>query len=150
MTRASRAAYPWWFLAGNRVVQALQRAGVSPGPVRVLTVPGRRTGRPRSTPVSPVTFRGERYLVAGVPESDWVLNARASGRGDLARGRRHEPVRLTEVSDVPTKADLLRTYPEHVPVGVAMLRMLGVVRGGAPSDLAAAADRVAVLRLDPA
>ncbi|WP_425285708.1 hypothetical protein [Amycolatopsis rubida] len=33
------------------------------GPVCVLTVPGRRTGKPRSTPVSPLTVSGRRYVV---------------------------------------------------------------------------------------
>ncbi|HYN29984.1 MAG TPA: nitroreductase/quinone reductase family protein [Dermatophilaceae bacterium] len=150
MTTASRTAYPGWFLVTTRVMGLLQKVGFSPGPVRVLTLPGRRTGAPRSTPVSPVEFEGARYVVAAVPESDWVRNAKASGLGDLARGRQHEPVRLTEVSDLELKRALLRTYPDHVPVGARMMKLVGLVDRTDAEHLAAVADRVAVLRVDPA
>ena len=53
---------------GRRVVNALVRAmlqlGVGPPRTYLLTVPGRRTGRLRSTPVTLVEERGSRWLVA--------------------------------------------------------------------------------------
>jgi deazaflavin-dependent oxidoreductase (nitroreductase family) len=90
---------PRWFRAGNHAVRAMSRIGLTMGPVCVLTVPGRHTGKPRSTPVSPLTVNGGRYVVAGLPDSGWARNVRAAGHARLSRGRRHEPVTLTEVTD---------------------------------------------------
>ena len=73
--------------AMNRVVKALQRLGVHTGPAMILTVPGRKTGKPRSTPMTPFTYRGDLYTVAGYPGADWAANARAAGAGTLSRGR---------------------------------------------------------------
>ncbi len=62
-------------------------------PNLLLTVPGRRTGTPRSTPLLCVPDRG-RYLVAGsyfggLKEPMWVRNLEASGAGELRhKGRR--------------------------------------------------------------
>ena len=48
--------------AVNRVVRLLIRLGLMPGPTYLLTVPGRRTGRPLSTPVTLVEDAGARWL----------------------------------------------------------------------------------------
>jgi hypothetical protein len=63
----------------NRVVVALQRLGVSFGPMGLLSVPGRKSGRMQNTPVSPLTVEGRRYLVAVFDGADWAKNARAAG-----------------------------------------------------------------------
>jgi hypothetical protein len=44
---------PRWLKPANRVVIALQRLGVAIGTMRVLSVPGRKSGALRSTPISP-------------------------------------------------------------------------------------------------
>ena len=55
----------------------------------VLTVPGRKTGKPRSTPVTPMEVDGGRYVVNGYPGADWVDNVRAAGEVTLAQGPSH-------------------------------------------------------------
>jgi len=47
--------------------------------------------------VSPVTYDGHRWLVAGWADADWVKNLRASGRATLTKGTRVEEVRAVEV-----------------------------------------------------
>jgi hypothetical protein len=47
--------------------------------LRVLTVPGRVTGEPRSWPIAVVQLRGQRYLCAPNRRRDWVRNLLKSG-----------------------------------------------------------------------
>ena len=82
---------PRWLRAANRAALAMSRVGLTMGPVCVLTVPGRRMGKPRSAPVSPLTVSGGRYVVSALPDSDWARNVRAAGHAQLSRGRRREP-----------------------------------------------------------
>ena len=83
-----RAGLPRWLGPANRVIVALQRRGLAIGTMRLLSVPGRRSGRLRPTPVSPLTVQGERYIVAGLEGADWVKNARAGGASWPAGVRR--------------------------------------------------------------
>ncbi len=51
---------PWWLKPANKVFIRMSRLGLNfggEGPV-VLTVPGRTSGRKRSTPVTPMTVGG--------------------------------------------------------------------------------------------
>jgi deazaflavin-dependent oxidoreductase (nitroreductase family) len=143
-------ALPWWFRLGNHAMRAMSRIGLTMGPVCVLTVPGRRTGKPRSTPVSPLTVNGGRYVVAALPDSDWARNARAAGHAQLAQGRRHERVTLTEVTDSTLKEKVMRAYPREVPRGAPMFAQFGITSGPDPDAFAAAASRVAVFEIRPA
>lgn len=103
---------PGWFTKHvfNRVVAGLTRMGVSVWGSRVLRVPGRTTGEPRTTPVNLLTYEGTEYLVAPRGETQWVRNLRAAdGNGDLLLGRRVESFHATEIPDA-AKADILRAY----------------------------------------
>jgi hypothetical protein len=91
------ARLPRWLELANPLIVALQRRGVVIGTMRLLSVPGRKSGRLRTTPVSPLTVRGERYIIAGLEGADWVKNARVAGWGILARGRDRERVNLVEL-----------------------------------------------------
>jgi hypothetical protein len=105
---------PRWLKPANRVVVALQRRGLALGTMRLLSVPGRKSGELRTTPVSPLVVGGERYVVGGSAQADWVKNARAAGWGVLARGREEERVRLVELP-VEERAPILREFPKEVP-----------------------------------
>ena len=56
------ARLPGWLKVANPVIVALQRRGLAVGTMHVLTVPGRKSGEPRTTPVSPLTVDGRRYI----------------------------------------------------------------------------------------
>lgn len=149
MVRTSKETLPGWLPFANRIVRGLNRLGLGLGTIHVLTVPGRTSGEPRSTPVSPLTVDGHRYVVAALPQCDWARNARAAGRGELAKGRRSSPVTLTEVTDPAVRREVMREFPVKVPGGVPFFVRLGLVTKADPDEFAAAADRVAVFRTDP-
>ncbi|MDX1886299.1 nitroreductase/quinone reductase family protein [Mycolicibacterium sp. 120270] len=132
----------------NRIVKGLQKIGIPTGPAMVLTVTGRRTGRLRSTPMTPFTYRGDLYTVAGYPGADWAANARAAGVGTLTRGRRSQRVRIIEL-DAEDARPVLREFPARVPVGVGFAKRSGLVREGTPDEFEALAGQLAVFRFDP-
>jgi deazaflavin-dependent oxidoreductase (nitroreductase family) len=140
---------PGWLPALNRVVLALQRLGLPAGPVQVLVVPGRTTGVPRETPVSPIEVDGRWFVIAALPEADWARNIRTTGRGELRRGRRARPVALSEVHDAATRRVVLRAFPAAAPGGVPFFVRLGLVERADPDQFAAVADRVGVFEIRP-
>jgi len=97
----------------NRAVRVLIRLGLMPGPTYLLTVPGRRTGRIHSTPVTLVEDAGARWLVSPYGEVGWVRNARAAGRVTLSRGARTETVTIHELSPADA-APVLQRYVTRV------------------------------------
>src|SRR5947209_16737991 len=80
----------------NAVITPLTRLGLAGRHTYLLTVRGRKTGRPHSTPVTLVE-NGERWLVAPYGEVSWVWNARAAGEVTLQRAGRAQTVRIEEV-----------------------------------------------------
>ena len=66
----------------RRVVDSIMsvfiRAGVVPSSY-LMTVRGRKTGRPHTLPVTPAEHDGRRWLVAPYGPVSWVHNARAAG-----------------------------------------------------------------------
>jgi deazaflavin-dependent oxidoreductase (nitroreductase family) len=101
--------------AANRLVRLLLKLGLMPGPTYLLTVPGRRTGRPLSTPVTLVEEGDARWLVAPYGDVAWVRNARAAGQVTLSRGRHAETVPIRELSAADA-APVLQRYVTRVPI----------------------------------
>jgi deazaflavin-dependent oxidoreductase (nitroreductase family) len=132
----------------NKVMMAVQRLGIPTGPAYVLTVPGRKSGRQRSTPMTPFEWDGGLYVVAGYPGADWASNARAAGAGTLSRGRRSREVKIVELGAEEARP-VLRQFAVKVPVGVAFAKRSGMVHDGTPDEFEALAGRVAVFRFEP-
>jgi len=101
--------------AANRLVRLLLKLGLMPGPTYLLTVPGRRTGRPLSTPVTLVEQGAARWLVAPYGDVAWVRSARAAGQITLSRGRRSETVPIRELGP-DDAAPVLQRYITRVPI----------------------------------
>jgi len=89
-----------------------RRLGLSMKGARVLSVQGRKTGQWHSTPVNPLSFAGQRYLVAPRGETLWVRNLRVSREARLALGRKTDTVHVVEVPD-SEKPPILRAYLEE-------------------------------------
>ena len=139
---------PRWLKPMNKVMMAVQRLGLPTGPAMVLTVPGRKTGKLRSTPMTPFDHNGGLYTVAGYPGSDWAANARAAGTGTLTRGRRSRQVRIVEMTPDQSRP-VLRAFAVKVPVGVGFAKRSGLVVEGTADEFEALAGRLTVFRFDP-
>jgi hypothetical protein len=149
--RADNAKLPGWLKPFNRVIIALQRLGLAIDTMRVLSVPGRKSGEMRTTPVSPLTVNGQRYIVGGLVQADWVRNARAAGWGVLAHGRKREYVALVELP-VEERAPILREFPRKVPHGVQFFLQLYHLPNdpaALPEAFAALAPQCTVFRVEP-
>ena len=145
MTRAPR-----WLKPINKIYMLLLRRGVSFGAEQplVLTVRGRRSGKPRSTPITPMAVDAKRYAVAVFPGADWVANVRAAEEVTLAYGRHTERVRLVELPSQEARP-VLRLFPVQVPAGVGFLRNSGLVNDGTPDELEGLVGRLPIFRIDP-
>jgi deazaflavin-dependent oxidoreductase (nitroreductase family) len=127
----------------NRVVAPLTRTPLAPPHTYLLTVPGRRSGRLRSTPVTLIE-NGERWLVAPYGEVEWVKNARAAGEVTLSRRGRSERLRIEEATPEQA-APVLKRY---LRMGSVVVRPFFEARRSAPlADFAAEAHRHPVFRL---
>jgi deazaflavin-dependent oxidoreductase (nitroreductase family) len=138
---------PGWLPLQNRIMEGLNKLGLTIGPVRVLTVPGRTSGEPRTTPVTPIPVDGGLYVIAALPNADWARNVRAAGRGTVTAGRRSHDVTITEVADPVTRERVLRAFPVQARGGVPFFVRLGLVTSADPDQFAAVADRVAVFEI---
>src|SRR5438093_12133365 len=81
--------------AFNRFISLLLRLGIPMGSVYLLTTTGRRSGRPRTTPVSLVVDDGRRWLVSPYGAVGWARNVRASGRARSTRAGKSGELPLT-------------------------------------------------------
>ncbi len=104
-----------WRRLVNWLVRALLGVGLGPPRTYLLTVRGRKSGQPRSTPVTLVEEGDQRWLVAPYGAVGWVQNARAAGIVTLSRGSRSEVVRIAEVGPEES-APVLKRYVTEVPI----------------------------------
>lgn len=81
----------------NGVISGLLRVGLPIGPMALLTVPGRKTGLPRSTPVALARDGAGWILVAAYGRVDWVKNLQASREAKITMRRRKVRVASTEL-----------------------------------------------------
>lgn len=131
----------------NKVLMAAMKTGLMKDGPLVLTVTGRKSGQPRSTPITPFEVDGQRYVVGGFPGADWVRNAQANPDAVLVRGRVREPVRLVELPAEQARP-LLRQFPVLVPTGVGFMKNAGLVTGPNPDEFERLAGRCSVFRFD--
>jgi len=88
--------------------------GISLNGTTLITVPGRKTGRPQSTPITMVEFNGQRYVQSPFGSVNWVRNLRAAGKATLSWGRRRETVIATELTPEQA-APVIKSILPHAP-----------------------------------
>jgi deazaflavin-dependent oxidoreductase (nitroreductase family) len=132
----------------NRMLSAQLRKGRGPNFMRLLTVTGRRTGQPHSTPVVPVEADGGRWVVAPFGEVGWVRNVRATGQLTLRRGDVSETFTATQVE--PAEAvPVLRHYLAMKPANRFVKAYFDVTAESPDDAIAAEAPRHPVFTLNP-
>jgi deazaflavin-dependent oxidoreductase (nitroreductase family) len=144
-----RDAPPRWLKPLNIAFLLIRRFGGMPS-LHVLTVTGRASGRPRSTPVTVVTVNNNRYLLEGFPGADWAANVRAAnGRAQLSVGERIEHIDLIEL-DPPDAVIVLRHWPRQAATGARIMRDAGIIDDVTPDAFAELAGRCTVFRVHTA
>lgn len=134
----------------NGVVSRLARLGLPLGPNVLLTVRGRRTGTPHSTPVAIVRVAGRRWVQSPFGEVQWTRNLRAAGEATLTKGRHSEQVTATRLSEEEAAAfyrDVLGPDLARSPISRLIGHALGLTALVADPEAAAATH--AVFELHP-
>jgi len=89
--------HTWFARLFNRIITRLIRWGVPMGPMALLTVAGRKTGLPRSTPIAVAPHPDGCRLIAPYGAVQWVRNLRAAGTATLTRQGSTRTVAASEV-----------------------------------------------------
>lgn len=97
----------------NSALGVVIKAGLSPQGGQLLTVAGRKTGKPMTTPVNPMTFNGAEYLVAPRGDTHWTRNFREKGTAELRLGRKRRTIRVVEELADADKPPVLLAYLER-------------------------------------
>jgi deazaflavin-dependent oxidoreductase (nitroreductase family) len=93
----------------NPLLELSMKLGIGFRGSNILSVKGRKSGKTYTTPVNPLSFNGERYLVAPRGETGWVKNIRVSKEGELRIGGKREQIRVVEISG-DEKVPVLKEY----------------------------------------
>ncbi len=109
------------------LLKSLLAVGVPLGPNGLITIRGRTSGLPRTTPVAIIEVSGRRWIWAPWGEVHWVRNLRAAGRATITVRRRKEEVSATELD--PTERvgffrDVLGPLAQSIPGGVWFIRIV--------------------------
>jgi deazaflavin-dependent oxidoreductase (nitroreductase family) len=146
---AQRGRIPQRVRFFSPILKFLLVAGVPMGPNGLITIRGRKSSLPRTTPLAIVEVGGKRWVWAPWGEVNWVRNLRAAGRATITKRRRREEVVATELD--PTQRveffrDVLGPLARGIPLGVWFLR---VVDGVDIDDPVEAAEGRRVFELKP-
>lgn len=127
--------------SGHRV-SVLDLAGL---PNLMLTVPGRKTGLPRTTPLLCVPFEGDQLVAGsyfGGPKLPvWVINLRAAGTAEVRMGRHSWRVTAHEAAPGPERdrlwAAMIEVWPNYRLYEQKTDRLIPVFRLSPESPVAA-------------
>jgi deazaflavin-dependent oxidoreductase (nitroreductase family) len=107
------------------------------GPNALVTIRGRTSGLPRTTPLAIVEHSGRRWVWAPFGEVDWVRNLRAAGVATITAGRRTDEVTATELDPAQRAAffrDVLVPVAGSMPFGPWLMRTMLRTDLGDPVD----------------
>jgi deazaflavin-dependent oxidoreductase (nitroreductase family) len=112
----------------NPIARRILKVGALMGPNALITIRGRKSGLPRTTPVALVELQGKRWVIGTFGETNWVRNLRTAGQATLTKGSRREDVRSVELTTAEREAffrDVVAPYARRLPIGPLLLSILG-------------------------
>jgi len=121
------------------ILQLLLRARVPLGYNRLVTIRGRRSGKPRTAAIAVLEVTGRRWVWAPWGEVNWVRNLRAAGRATIAMPGGDEDVRATELDEAERVAffrDVLGPFARRIPFGYLLIRIVDGVDLNHPETVA--------------
>lgn len=131
---------PWSVRLFGPVLKFLLAAGVPLGPNRLVTIRGRKTGRPHGVGLAVIPVGGRRWVWAPWGEVNWVRNLRVAGRATIAdrRGGTEEvtAIELNEPQRVEFFRDVYGPLVRSIPFGYWLVRLVDQVDINHPSELA--------------
>jgi deazaflavin-dependent oxidoreductase (nitroreductase family) len=121
------ASAPRWVTMFTPIARSLLAAGVPLGFNGLITIRGRKSGLPRTTPVAIIEIPGRRWVWSPWGDVHWVRNLRAAERATITVRRREEEVTATELD--PTQRveffrDVLGPVARGIPFGVSFIRIV--------------------------
>jgi len=140
LLRSHRAAKaPRFVRLLSPLLQPLIGRGLPAGPNVLITVPGRTSGIPRTTPVAIIEVDGRRWIWSPWGEVHWALNLRAAGRATMTVCGRKEDVDATELDEAERVVFFRDTFTPFVKAmrgGVAFVRLIDGVVLDDPAEVA--------------
>jgi deazaflavin-dependent oxidoreductase (nitroreductase family) len=121
------------------ILKVLMIAGIPLGPNRLVTIRGRKSGLPRTTPIAVIAVASRRYVWAPWGEVHWVHNLRAAGRATIEERGRREEVRATELDATQRIVffrDTLGIKARSIPLGYWFVRLIDGVDLNHPVEVA--------------
>jgi deazaflavin-dependent oxidoreductase (nitroreductase family) len=134
----------------NAIAKPLLAAGMPMGFNGLLTVRGRRSGTPRTTPLAIIEDGGRRWVWSPWGEVQWVRNLRAAGHATITVRGTEQEVRAMELDPeerVRFFRETLEPVARRMRGGVQFLRM---VDGVDVTDAESAAEGKVVFELHAA
>src|SRR5438046_10460185 len=128
MATATESRAPSFVRVFNPIARRLLHVGPLLGPNALITIRGRKSGLPRTTPIALVEIDGKRWVIGTFGEVNWVRNLREAGMATLSVGRRHEEVMASELTGEARTAffrDIVGPYVRRIPIGSVLLAVLG-------------------------
>ena len=98
----------------NPLANRLLRLGMPMGPNTLVTIRGRKTGRPVSMPLAVMEMDGRRWIIGAYGDVQWTRNLRAAGEADVRLDDRTVHVRATELDWAAAERFFAETLPDYV------------------------------------
>jgi len=136
---ANAAGAPPWVTMFTPIAKFLLAAGVPLGLNGLVTIRGRKSGLPRTTPVAIIAVSGRRWVWAPWGDVHWVRNLRAAGCATITVRGRKEEVMATELDRaqrVQFFRDVLGPVARGIPFGVRFIRVVDQVDLDRPLEAA--------------
>ena len=135
----SAAGAARWVTSFTPLAKLLLAARVPLGFNGLITIRGRKSGLPRTTPVAIIDVSCRRWVWAPWGDVHWVRNLRAAGKATITVRGRKSDVRATELDQAQRLGffrDVMGPVARGIPFGVWFIRIVDGVDLNHPLEAA--------------